>query len=400
MPGTKESLVGMRQDLLDKLKDLDVIIVSHIFATGPALDLEVYLRDKTRSLLFIGHPFSYRKEVNSFYRFYQEGRLKLEHKAYPWRLPEGFLYLKDVILTLWWILGQKREKDIYIGSDNLSAFLGLVLKKLGKVEDVILYTIDYLPKRFNNPIFNFLYHFFDRQCLAHCRVIWNVSPRIAKAREEFRGLNEREYKPQIVVPLGMWYDRIPKIPTKKKDRHTIVFMGHILEKQGLDAVINALPMIIRSVPQIKLRIIGTGPYEKKLESLAKAKGVDKHIEFLGYIEKHEDVEKLLAQSTVAVAPYKPDPESFTYFADPGKIKNYLAAGLPVILTDVPAIAKEIKNKEAGIICDYNPERIAQCIITFLADRRRLKRFSKNATKYAKSFDWNIIFYKALKASLN
>lgn len=396
----KELLLGMKQTLFKRLKQLNVAIVSHIFATGPALDLEEYLKDKTGSLLFIGHPFVYRKEISSFYRYYQGGQLKREHKAYPWKLPEGLLYLKDAFFTLWWVLRQKKKIDFYIGSDNFSAFFGLVLKRLGKAENVILYTVDYLPKRFSNPIFNSLYHFFDKQCLIHCRVVWNVSARIAKAREDFKVLKEEEYKPQIVVPLGMWYDRIPKVSVENKDKYTVVFMGHILEKQGLDVAINALPVIAKRIPQVKLIIIGTGPYEEELKLLAKRMKIDKRIEFLGYIEKHEDVEKRLAQSTVAIAPYKPDPESFTYFADPGKIKNYLAAGLPVVLTDVPAIAKEIETKEAGIICDYKPAAFAHSIITLLADGKKLRKFSKNATRYAGSFDWNIVFHKALKASLD
>lgn len=396
----KELLLGMKQTLFKRLKQLNVAIVSHIFATGPALDLEEYLKDKTGSLLFIGHPFVYRKEISSFYRYYQGGQLKRKHKAYPWKLPEGLLYFKDAFFTLWWVLRQKKKIDFYIGSDNFSAFFGLVLKRLGKTENVILYTVDYFPKRFSNPIFNSLYHFFDKQCLIHCRVIWNVSARIAKAREDFKILKEEEYKPQIVVPLGMWYDRIPKVSVENKDKYTVVFMGHILEKQGLDVAINALPVIAKKIPQVKLIIIGTGPYEEELKLLAKRIKIDKRIEFLGYIEKHEDVEKRLAQSTVAIAPYKPDPESFTYFADPGKIKNYLAAGLPVVLTDVPAIAKEIETKEAGIICDYKPAAFAQSIITLLTDRKKLRKFSKNATRYAESFDWNTVFYKALRASLD
>ena len=35
------------------------------------------------------------------------------------------------------------------------------------------------------------------------------------------------------------------------------------------------------------------------------------------------------RSSVALAPYAPDPDSFTRFADPSKLKSYAAAGLPM-----------------------------------------------------------------------
>ena len=58
----------MKMNLGKKLSKLNIAIVSHIFATGPALDLEEFLKKRTKSLLFIGHPFPYKKEINSFFR--------------------------------------------------------------------------------------------------------------------------------------------------------------------------------------------------------------------------------------------------------------------------------------------------------------------------------------------
>ncbi len=388
----------MKKKLDQKLKGINVVIASHIFATGPALDLEEYLNKKVKSLLFIGHPFSYRKDIRSFLRFYNNGKLKRERAALPWKLPEPILYLKEAFYTFVWIILNHRKIDLYMGSDNYLAFLGVVLKKLGIVKEVILYTIDFTPNRFENPILNSLYHFFDRQCLIHCKTIWNVSEKIAQGRQNLKGLKENEYAPQIIVPLGIWYDRVPKISIEKKDKYTIVFMGHILEKQGLDAVVNALPLISKKVPEVRFTVVGTGPYEATLKNLVKKLKLKNRVNFLGYVENHEDVEKILAQSTVSVATYKPDPESFTYFADPGKIKNYLAAGLPVFVTDVPSIAKVLERKKCGVICKYDSRDISEKISKFLKNRLLLQKYSNNAQRFAKQFDWNIIFENALDES--
>lgn len=389
----------MKKSLKTRLKKLNVVISSHIFATGPALDLEEYLKGKVESLFFIGHPFSYRKKKNSFYRFYRQGKLKEKHEALNLKAPEIFFYLRDAFLTFWWVFKRDYRIDLYIGSDNLLAFLGLIMKKLGKVERVILYTIDYSPKRFNNPGLNFLYDFFDKQCLKYCDIVWNVSSRIEKARKNFKGIGGKGYAHQIVVPLGVWYDRVAKIPFSEKKRYRVIFMGHLLGKQGLQMVIRAMPEIVKRIPQAHLVVIGTGPYEKKLKEIVKEKKLQNRVVFLGYIKDHRQVEKQLVRAGLAVATYKPTPESFTYFADPGKIKNYLAAGLPVIITHVPQVAKDLVKKRCGLICKYRPFSLAENIISILENKERQAEFSRNAIEYAKDFDWNKIFKKALQASL-
>ena len=65
-----------------KLEDLEVVLVSHVFVTGCPIDLGKFIAGKARSLLFIGHPFSFREDIRSFYKIYKKGKLKREHKAF------------------------------------------------------------------------------------------------------------------------------------------------------------------------------------------------------------------------------------------------------------------------------------------------------------------------------
>lgn len=389
----------MRQSLRKKLRKLNFVIVTHVFVTGPALDLEEYLHDKVASLMFIGHPFLSRKGRKSFFRIYKKGNLVKKHESFNFHLPELLIYLKNAFYTFFWILSQNKHFDYYIGSDNFDAFLGLILQRIGKVDNVILYTIDYVRNRFSNVFLNRIYHFFDKQCLENCKVVWNLSDKMAEAREEFDNLKRKDFVPQLIVPVGIWHDRIPKIPYDKRKKYKLVFVGHLLEKQGLDVVINSLPDLIKVIPKLHLLIIGTGTYEKHLKDLVKRKKLGKSVSFSGYVENHTDVERMLAESSLAIAMYKPDPESFTYFADPGKIKNYLSAGLPVILTAVPPIAKELVQKQSALISEYNEEDFVKKVLTLLKNPKGLQSYSENAVNFAKQFDWNLIFEKALSQSV-
>lgn len=383
-----------------KLKRLNIVMCSHIFVTGAFLDFEEYLKTKTNSLLFIGHPFSFSKKINSFYRYYEKGKSVKAYEATAWRLLEVFLYGKDVFYTFWWILVWKHGFDLYIAADNFDAFIGLLLKKTGKVKEVVFYTIDYIPHRFKNPVLNFLYHYFDKQCLRNCKIVWNISPNMTAAREQFGGLKKEECVKQILVPQGIWHNRIPKYTLQEKEKTRIVFLGHLVERQGVDLVINALPLIRKKIPNATLLIVGTGHFEAKLKELVRKCKLDGAVTFTGYIKDDTVIEEKLARSTVAVAMYKPHPTSLTYFADPMKIKIYLSAGLPIILTDVPPIAKDLAEKHCALLSAYTKEDLATNIILLLSNKKVLKEYSRNTIAYASNFDYNKIFSDALSITLS
>jgi len=124
-------------------------------------------------------------------------------------------------------------------------------------------------------------------------------------------------------------------------------------------------------------------------------GLDRYITFTGWIKERKKLDNLISESACAIAPYNPAKAGFTYYADPTKIKDYLSAGLPVILTSVPYNAKEIQKKKCGIVVDYKKEDIAKAVIEFIKDKEKLRAYRENAVKYARQFDWNKIFNKAL-----
>src|SRR5690606_6446004 len=101
-------------------------------------------------------------------------------------------------------LSSKKPVDLYVGVDNFNAFWGVILKKLGWVKEVVYYTIDYVPVRFQNPVLNDVYHWMDKFCVRNADVVWNVSPRIAEGREEFHNVDIAHREKHTVAPIGVW----------------------------------------------------------------------------------------------------------------------------------------------------------------------------------------------------
>jgi len=107
---------------------------------------------------------------------------------------------------------------------------------------------------------------------------------------------------------------------------------------------------------------------------------------------------MLARSALAIAPYTPDPMSFTRFADPGKIKTYLACGLPVVMTDVAAIGAEVQAAGAGCVIPYELQALADAVVSYLTNPVRLEAARAAAARLGETFDYDIIFASALQAT--
>jgi glycosyltransferase involved in cell wall biosynthesis len=113
------------------------------------------------------------------------------------------------------------------------------------------------------------------------------------------------------------------------------------------------------------------------------------------VPDHRDVERLLAGSSLAVAPYEPSDTTFTRHADPGKLKAYLAAGLPTILTDVPPNAHELAEDAGAKLVPYDSAAIADAIVGALAAPDRWRERSARARSYMRRFDWSVLLHDAL-----
>jgi glycosyltransferase involved in cell wall biosynthesis len=380
-----------------KLIEKSFFIVTHVYATGPAFKLEEYLVERNIPLLiFIGHPFSYAEDTRSFLRIYKEGRLILEKKFIYWGGPDFGFYVKDLLLTVLWgvfYVRYTRKIDYFVGVDNLNAFAGYVLQKLGIVKSIIFYTIDYIPIRFENKILNSIYHFLDSFAVKKSDKVWNLSSIMTDQREK-RGM-ERKYKfKQIQVPIGTDLSSNP-LPFSKIDKYKIVFMGHLRKGQGVDLLINAMEEVIREIPKAHLMIIGGGPLESKYRRMVKQKKLEKHIIFSGFIKDFLDVKKLLSDAAVAVAPYVDDSTTYTRYTDPGKPKDYIANGIPVIITKVPQVAFEIEKNKCGFAIDYDKKQLVDTLIKVLSNSKLQSDMRFNAVKMAKRYTWEKIFSKAL-----
>lgn len=370
----------------------NIAVVTHKYLPQPDDDLVSYLgKKKDYKIFHIKHDFPDAKGRRSIVDIYSKGRKIKEIRSADFIfLPEALLYLKEMFFTFKWLVGFSQKIDTYIGMDGLCTFWGILLKKIGLLKKVIYWSIDFVPiSRFKSGWKNFFYHKINSFSCKNADEVWDLSPRMAKGRKKYLKVRYEDYKLHRIVPYGVWTDQVKTIPYDKCQKHTLVFMGHLLKKQGIDMVIKKIPDIVREIPNFELKIIGDGNYKNQLERLVDILEVKNYCSFLGRVSDRR-LRQEITKSAVAVAPYYVGKNSYTYYADSGKIKTYLACGIPVLLTDLPWNAKEIENNKCGIIIKGGGSDLVSHLIKVMKPLTN-REYRKNAIKYAQNFDFEKIF---------
>jgi len=248
----------------------------------------------------------------------------------------------------------------------------------------MLWSVDFVPDRFGRGTLpTRIYDRLDRVCCRRSDARIELSEVARDARNRRHNVRSDSAHAHV-VPMGAWVDRVPTTPPDGFRRRRVVFLGHLVERQGVGTFLDALAIL----GGVAGDVIGTGPLEAKLREHARSAELD--VTFHGYVTDHREVEQLLSRSSVAVAPYQQSAETFTRYADPGKLKAYLAAGLPIVLSEVPPNARELASKAGAEIVADNASAIAEGISNALASPMQWRARRESALAYARRFDWNVL----------
>ncbi len=370
------------------------LVITHYFTDGPAQELVAYLRRRGEHVTSISHPFPYCQDTRSWIELpAPDGGIDTRRFA-RWRGPAPGFYIKDVLLTLGWGIRPGPPFDIAIACDPLNALPAILLRALGRAKKVIFYSIDYTDRRFPSRLLNAVYHALDFIACRFSDRIWALSQRMTDRRaKRFRG---HRLAPAETVPTGGDFEHIERQPDGDADPRRLAYLGHVRKFQGLELALDLVASMKDEFPALRLTVLGHGPILDDLKAKAKTLNIADRVDFLGYIESHADAERILSQHGVGLALYEPDPESFTYYADPNKPQIYMACGLPVLITDVPASAQDIAQARAGQLVEYTLPSTAAALRIWLTDRNAFLAARHNAIAFAQNRSWTKVFDRALR----
>jgi glycosyltransferase involved in cell wall biosynthesis len=146
----------------------------------------------------------------------------------------------------------------------------------------------------------------------------------------------------------------------------IVSCGRLEQYKGHQRVIEALPIVQRSIPCATLRILGSGPYEGQLRSLIRTMELEKSVA-IEYIAPENRERMVRALRTAAVVASLSE-----YEAHPVAVLEALALGIPTVGLDATGVGDLVeKGLVRGVPKDASPATIAEALVAAQNDQHHI-----------------------------
>lgn len=382
--GQRMSNNGMVEPMLSffvpKVRRVDMVIQPHPGSDRISPEVELYENGALKKKFNI-HPFFY-LPVYLLCLFPNKRKIRFSYK------------MRDLLLVLIIAISQKKQYDFFIGLEVINLFAGLILKKLHVVKSTIYYVSDYSPRRFKNKWFNAFYVRLDRFALGHADYTWDVSSAMQKGRIEAGLSTEKSYR-VVHVPNGLFLSQIASLPIAQRNKYDLIYMGILEPDMGPDLAIGALKEVIKRNPRARLHIIG-GPKKDldRMIALSKKLKLGKAVIFYGFVPDNTKMAKIVRSCYIGLAPYRAFPYSKRWYGDAGKIRQYMASGLPVVTTHVPPLGRYVVERGAGILTKDTVKDFAEGIQKLLSDRKLYEKLAYVARKLGEENTWENSYKKA------
>jgi glycosyltransferase involved in cell wall biosynthesis len=194
-----------------------------------------------------------------------------------------------------------------------------------------------------------------------------------------------------VISMGVdLKERFVPAPHKKRVPNSLLFVGRLVEKKGLNILIDAMPRILARFPDVLLTVAGSGPLEADLRKQSRSLDLTDHIVFLGS-QPQSKLPGLYQQAALAVFPFvrakDGDQEGLGLV-----VIEAMGCGCPVIASDLPAIKDTILHGKTGwSVTPGDSHSLAEKVINALENLEKTREMAECARiRAVELFDWIVI----------
>ncbi len=147
-------------------------------------------------------------------------------------------------------------------------------------------------------------------------------------------------------------------------KKVLLTFGRLVSRErakGFDEVLELLPDLVQSIPNVVYLIAGDGPYREKLQQKTNELGMEKHVIFTGLVDEKEKAD-IFRLADVYVMPSRGEGFGFVFL-------EAMACGIPVIASKVDGGREAVMNGNLGHIVDPdNPREIKSAILATLQQK--------------------------------
>lgn len=165
-----------------------------------------------------------------------------------------------------------------------------------------------------------------------------------------------------------------------------VYVGYISYGSEVGLIVQALPKVLKAIPNLRVVIVGSGEGLPELQRLAHAARMTEHLRFTGWVD-HRETPVFLAAADLALYPYRDN--LINRAKSPSKITAYMAMGKPIVATAVGEIVEYLDGGHAGLLVHpTDVEAFAAGMVSLLCNVERASELGRRAEhRIWEHYDW-------------
>lgn len=174
-------------------------------------------------------------------------------------------------------------------------------------------------------------------------------------------------------------------PAKRVSGTKLLFVGNLNKAEqykGLSFLLNALPLVKKTVPTVSLTVVGDGDYVPEYRQMCTRLSLEEHVRFTGSLHG-ADVQKQYQNASLLV-----HPSLFDSF--PLVLLEAAASALPVVSTTIGGIPEIVESGKNGLLVQPGTVApLARAISTILLHPDMAQVMSRTQrSKAVRTFDWS------------
>lgn len=243
------------------------------------------------------------------------------------------------------IINRQKFDLIHCHTPTASMLTRLAARKARKVGCIVMYTCHGFHFHNAAPKKNWMiYYPVERFCSRFCDYLVTINQEDYHRAQTFHTKNVR-YIPGIGVDIRRIKETAVDRAAYKKsigipeDCIMLLSVGEMIERKNHEVIIRALSSLQNE--NIYYVICGKGPLKEYLSNLAKQLGIADHVVFLGF---RKDIPELCNASDISAFPSKIEGLGLAGI-------EAMAAGVPLISSNVHGILDYVIDGETGYACD-------------------------------------------------
>jgi glycogen(starch) synthase len=167
-----------------------------------------------------------------------------------------------------------------------------------------------------------------------------------------------------------------------KDFERLLCLGRLAEQKGIDVLLNAMSLVIRRFPRVRLIIAGDGPKRSELEHQAVQLGLARSVEFLGWVAPRK-VPGHIASASMLVMPSR-------WEGFPNVALQAGSIGRPVVASRVGGLPEIVDHEKTGLLLAPGYSiGLAEAIVSLLQSPETATQMGQAAhAKIETEFGWD------------